>query len=234
MFYPECVIITAVVLYIKHLLYPYDFREKFPYDDPPPKFFGSFSLGELVQYIIQVLTLPIIGFAMIPLQFLGKVADVILIILLVTALIGCSNTSRNTENNAEKINTGINSLITEKEKQDLSNGKSLSVITIDNPSHGVLGDGLGALVSKVRGNDKQTMTAVNLILNNPDTIFVSQNSDTLLKAIKYLGNTTEGKKILHRTRFIFLNSPLTGVSFISRQEIEDLSKLYKFKYSYPE
>ena len=27
-FYPECVIITAVVLYIKHLLYPYDFREK--------------------------------------------------------------------------------------------------------------------------------------------------------------------------------------------------------------
>ena len=49
-FYPECVIITAVVLYIKHLLYPYDFREKFPYDDPPPKFFGSFSLGELVQY----------------------------------------------------------------------------------------------------------------------------------------------------------------------------------------
>lgn len=83
-FYPECVIITAVVLYIKHLLYPYDFREKFPYDDPPPKFFGSFSLGELVQYIIQVLTLPIIGFAMIPLQFLGKVADVILIILLVS------------------------------------------------------------------------------------------------------------------------------------------------------
>lgn len=82
-FYPECVIITAVVLYTKHLLYPYDFREKFPYDDPPPKFFGSFSLGELVQYIIQVLTLPIIGFAMIPLQFLGKVADVILIILLV-------------------------------------------------------------------------------------------------------------------------------------------------------
>lgn len=158
----------------------------------------------------------------------------ILIILLVTALIGCSNTSRNTENNTEKINTGINSLITEKEKQDLSNGKSLSVITIDNPSHGVLGDGLGALVSKVRGNDKQTMTTVNLILNNPDTIFVSQNSDTLLKAIKYLGNTTEGKKILHRTRFIFLNSPLTGVSFISRQEIEDLSKLYKFKYSYPE
>ena len=73
-------IITAVVLYIKHLLYPYDFREKFPYDDPPPKFFGSFSLGELVQYIIQILTLPIIGFAMIPLQFLGKVVDVILII----------------------------------------------------------------------------------------------------------------------------------------------------------
>ena len=78
------------------------------------------------------------------------------------------------------------------------------------------------------------LTAVNLILNNPDTIFVSQNSDTLLKAIKYLGNTAEGKKILPRTRFIFLNSPLTGVSFISRQEIEDLSKLYKFKYSYPE
>ncbi len=45
MFYPECVIITAVVLYIKHLLYPYDFREKFPYDDPPPKFFGSFLIG---------------------------------------------------------------------------------------------------------------------------------------------------------------------------------------------
>lgn len=149
-------------------------------------------------------------------------------------LIGCSSTRRNTESNKEKLSIAMRNLVTEKEKQDLLNGKSLSVITIDNPSHGLLGDGLGALASKVRGNDKQTMAAVNLILNNPDTIFVSQNSDILLKAIKYLGNTVEGKKILPRTRFIFLNSPLTGVSFISRKEIEDLSKLYKFKYSYPE
>lgn len=147
---------------------------------------------------------------------------------------GCSNTSRNTENNTKKMNIAMNSLMTEKEKQDLNKGKSISVITIDNPSHGIFGDGLGALASKIRGNDKQTMTAVNLILNSPETIFVSQNSGTLLKAIKYLGNTAEGKKILPRTRFIFLNSPLTGVSFISRKEIEDLSKLYKFKYSYPE
>ena len=53
--YPELLVITAVVLYIMHRLLPYDYREKFPYDNPPPKFLGTFSLGELLQYIIQVL-----------------------------------------------------------------------------------------------------------------------------------------------------------------------------------
>lgn len=81
-FYMKCVIITAIPLYIKHLIHPHHFREKFPYDDPPPKFLGSFSLGEFVQYIIQIVTLPIIGFATIPLQSWGKAADAILMILL--------------------------------------------------------------------------------------------------------------------------------------------------------
>ena len=79
----EWVIITAIPLYIKHLIYPYDFRKKFPYDDPPPKFFGSFSLGELIQFIIQIFTLPLIGFSAVPLQFLGRAADVILMILVI-------------------------------------------------------------------------------------------------------------------------------------------------------
>lgn len=54
-------------------LHPYTYIEKFPYDDPPPKFLGPFSLGKLIQYIIQVVTFPIILFAVIPLNFLGKV-----------------------------------------------------------------------------------------------------------------------------------------------------------------
>ena len=79
--YMEWVIITAVPLYILHLFYPYSYREGFPYDDPPPKFLGSFSLGQLVQFIIQIFTLPLILFAALPLQFLGKAAEVVLMIL---------------------------------------------------------------------------------------------------------------------------------------------------------
>lgn len=158
----------------------------------------------------------------------------VMLILLAIVIVGCSNIDKNEGKESEKINTAMNSLMTEREKQDLNKGKSISVIAMDNPSHGVIGDSLGALVSKIRGNDKQTMTAVNLILHNPDIIFVSKNSDIVLKAIKYLSKTEEGRKILPRTRFIFLNSSVTGISFISRKEIQDLSKLYKFKYSYPE
>ena len=80
--YPELIVITAVVLYIMHRLFPYDYREKFPYDNPPPKFLGTFSLGELLQYIIQVLTFPIILFAVIPLNFLGKAKYIVVMILL--------------------------------------------------------------------------------------------------------------------------------------------------------
>lgn len=61
--YTEWVCITAAALFIIHLLMPHDPREDFPFDDPPPKFFCTFSLGELVQYIIQVLTFPLIMFA---------------------------------------------------------------------------------------------------------------------------------------------------------------------------
>ena len=60
--YPERI---AIVLFVMHLIHPYTYIEKFPYDDPPPKFLGPFLLGELMQYIIQVLTFPIILFAVI-------------------------------------------------------------------------------------------------------------------------------------------------------------------------
>lgn len=58
--YPELMLATAIALFIKHMLYPYHYREKFPYDNPPDKFIGSFSVGELVQYIIQVISFPAI------------------------------------------------------------------------------------------------------------------------------------------------------------------------------
>ena len=69
--YPKWIVITAVVLYIIHRLLPYDYREKFPHDNPPPKFLGTFSLGELIQYIIQVLVFPIIIFIAIALKLSG-------------------------------------------------------------------------------------------------------------------------------------------------------------------
>lgn len=80
--YPEGVAITAIVLFVMHLIHPYIYIEKFPYDDPLPKFLGPFSLGELMQYIIQVLTFPIILFAVIPLKSLGKVRYIVIMILL--------------------------------------------------------------------------------------------------------------------------------------------------------
>ena len=57
--YPKWALMTAAVLFLIHLIMPYHPREKYPRDDPPPRFFATFSLGELVQYIIQVLTFPI-------------------------------------------------------------------------------------------------------------------------------------------------------------------------------
>ena len=80
--YPEGVAITAIVLFVMHLIHPYTYIEKFPYDDPPTKFLGPFSLGELIQYIIQVLTFPITLFAVIPLNFLGKARYIVVMILL--------------------------------------------------------------------------------------------------------------------------------------------------------
>ena len=80
--YPEWVLPTAIALYVLHRFMPYSFRGKFP-DDPPPKFIGSFSLGQLVQYIIQVLSFPIVlaVAAWISLSVPGKVGEVISIIL---------------------------------------------------------------------------------------------------------------------------------------------------------
>ena len=85
-FYPKWVIISAVVLYIIHRLLPYDYREKFPHYDPPPKFLRTFSLGELVQYIIQVLIFPIIAFIAIALKLSGGSGNmpyIVFVILLV-------------------------------------------------------------------------------------------------------------------------------------------------------
>lgn len=81
-FYQEWALIAAIALYIQHRVLPYDYREKFPYEDPPPKFLGSFSLGEFIQYIIQVLSFPIIIFMLGILRFSDNVNDVIGVILL--------------------------------------------------------------------------------------------------------------------------------------------------------
>ena len=44
--YPEWGAITAIVLLVMHSIHPHTYIEKFPYDDPPPKFLGPFSLVE--------------------------------------------------------------------------------------------------------------------------------------------------------------------------------------------
>ena len=85
-FYPEGVAITAIVLFVMHLIHPYTYIGKFPYDDPPPKFLGPFSLGELLQYIIQVLVFPIIIFIAIALKLSGNsenIPYVVFVVLLV-------------------------------------------------------------------------------------------------------------------------------------------------------
>ena len=61
--YPTFAGMAAVVLLIIHLIKPYGPWEKAPRENPPPKFFASFSLGQLIEYIIKVLTFPIVLFA---------------------------------------------------------------------------------------------------------------------------------------------------------------------------
>lgn len=58
--YPELMLAAAIALFVKQILCPYHHRENFPYDNPPDKLIGPFSLGELVQYIIQVISFPAI------------------------------------------------------------------------------------------------------------------------------------------------------------------------------
>ena len=119
-----------------------------------------------------------------------------------------------------------------KIKSDIPVGKGMASSTAD----------IGATIAATLGLIKKELPSEEIArlasaIEPTDSIYIEKNSifnPLNGEVIKYLGNTAEGKKILPRTRFIFLNSPLTGVSFISRQEIEDLSKLYKFKYSYPE
>ena len=75
--YPEWVLITAVSLYIIHIIKPYGPHDDFPYDDPPPKFLGTFSSGQLIQYIIQVLTLPIMLFIVAALNLFSKLPETV-------------------------------------------------------------------------------------------------------------------------------------------------------------
>lgn len=73
--YPERVLITAIPLYIIHIIKPYSHLDKFPYDDPPPKFLGTFSLGQLIQYIIQILSFPVILFIAAAMQLFLKLSE---------------------------------------------------------------------------------------------------------------------------------------------------------------
>lgn len=79
--YSEWVFATAIALFIIHLLMPYSPLEKFPHDSPPPKLLGPFSMGQLVQYIIQTLTLPLILIGMVFLKLPDTVSCVIGFIL---------------------------------------------------------------------------------------------------------------------------------------------------------
>lgn len=167
-------------------------------------------------------------------------------ILIMLLLIGCARTSRTNEQKSnssamqdekimiEKINKSVIELLTEEEKQNLIKGKPFSSFLFGAPSHGIFGDGIGALASKIRGIDKKTKEASNMILKNQNTIFISYNSDILLKSIKYLAKSEEGRIALKQGRFIFIKSSLTNVSFISKSEIQKLSEEYGFKYLYAE
>ena len=89
--YPKWVLITAVPLYIIHIIKPYSHHDKFPYDDPPPKFLGTFSLGQLIQYIIQVLSFPMILFIAAALKLFSKFSENIqFLIFLFLGIIWCA------------------------------------------------------------------------------------------------------------------------------------------------
>ena len=163
----------------------------------------------------------------------------ILITLFTLVLIGCSGSeSRSTSYNngaklnMEAINKGVSTLLTPTETNELIKGGEGQFVVINTPSHGLLGDGIASLFSDLRGIDSGTKQALEIMQNNPNTIIVSENSDSLIKAIKYLGESEEGRKILTKGRYVFVKSALTNYSFVSKSEVEELAKKYKFKYYY--
>ena len=69
--------ITMVPLYFMHLVMPYSYRYRPKPEDWPERVFGTFSRGQLVQYVIQVTTMPlIILLAMVLHEIAGLSAEV--------------------------------------------------------------------------------------------------------------------------------------------------------------
>lgn len=155
----------------------------------------------------------------------------IMFVLSMIFFLGCSQLSAvyDSEISHALIEEGLSDLLTEQEKVDALKGKSGEAILIDNPTHGILGDGLQAILGG-RGDKKMVESMSTLIQSRPEKIYISRNSTVLIKAIQKLGKTREGKEALKKSRFLFIDSFL----FNSKEEIETLSHQYGFRYVCPQ
>lgn len=120
---------------------------------------------------------------------------------------------------------GVTELMTEKEKQDLNSGKKAHFIIYKEPFRGILAQAL-KVSADVLPHKKQIEEAASYIYKYQNEIIISDNTKIIQEAIEYMGTTEKGREVLSNCRFVFLN-------YVNRDQIQELSGKYSFKYSYP-
>ena len=71
--YYRLALIAAIVLYFTHRARPYPIPKMLRKDfEPPEKIIGSFSLGQLLRFVIQTLTFPFLIFMFVRLKQYGS------------------------------------------------------------------------------------------------------------------------------------------------------------------
>lgn len=141
--------------------------------------------------------------------------------------ISCSQINSYVEGDVKNkiLSKGLNELQTEEEKKILMNGGTSDFILYKSPFAGIIVQPLQILSNAIHSS-AEGEKAAKFIVEYQNKIIVSDNTPAVKDGIIHLSKTKEGREILPKCRFLFLN-------YVDREEIKNLSKELGFKYSYP-
>lgn len=149
------------------------------------------------------------------------------LILISLLCISCSQLNSYVDGDVKNklMSRGLSELATVEERKEFTNRGEFSFLMYKSPFAGILAQPLQILANSVN-TDKEAKKAAEFIAKNYEKIIVSDNTPAVKDGIIYLSYIQQGREILPKCRFLFLN-------YVSREEIKNLSKELGFKYSYP-